>query len=89
MEPDEREYARWVGAHVTRLRKQLGLTQAELATKVGLEEASSLQRIEHGRRPPSFKRLVALARELKVPASVLLTPTVPNPPQSGRPRGRS
>jgi predicted transcriptional regulator/transcriptional regulator with XRE-family HTH domain len=49
-----------LGAKVRALRRQQGLTQAQLATRLGIS-ASYLNLIEHGRRPLSAPLLIRLA----------------------------
>ena len=54
-----------------RLREERGLTQAALATKVGMSRAY-LARLEMGRHDPPLSRLRKLAKALKVPIERLL-----------------
>lgn len=55
--------ARTVGANIARRRRHCGMTQAELAEKLGTG-ADSLSRIEKGVVAPRFGRLEQIAREL-------------------------
>lgn len=52
-----------VGANIARRRRHCGMTQAELAEKLGTG-ADSLSRIEKGVVAPRFGRLEQIAREL-------------------------
>lgn len=60
-----------LGATVRVRRRQLGLTQAELAREVGISRAS-LASIEIGRQGVSVHRLYVLAEKLGVEAKALL-----------------
>jgi transcriptional regulator with XRE-family HTH domain len=59
-----------IGALVRRARARRGLTQEELAGRVGLA-VQSLCRIERGRALPSVSTLAALVRELGLPVGPL------------------
>ena len=61
-----------LGRRISALRKQRGLSQAELANRLGIS-ASAMGMYEQGRREPSANTLVALARELQVTTDFLLT----------------
>jgi len=54
-----------VGKQICKLRKQLKLTQASLASIAGMEE-SALQRIEAGRTNPTIKTLYKVSKALNV-----------------------
>jgi transcriptional regulator with XRE-family HTH domain len=54
-----------------RLREKRGMTQAALATKVGMSRAY-LARLEMGRHDPPLSRLRKLAKALQVPVTDLL-----------------
>lgn len=45
--------------HLTARRKRCGLTQSECAELVGLRRASTLSRLESGRREPDLRTLIA------------------------------
>lgn len=67
-----------VGQRVREARARAGLTQAELARRLGRElggscPASSIGRIEVGMRSPSLKTLFILARILGTTASALVS----------------
>ena len=61
-----------LGRRISALRKQRGLSQAELANRLGISP-SAMGMYEQGRREPSAETLVALARELQVTTDFLLT----------------
>lgn len=60
-----------VGERVSYLRENKGLTQAELAKRVGINK-SVMNRIESGERPIRDNEAVSLAKELEVTTDVLL-----------------
>lgn len=60
-----------LGQKIRSLRKQAGITQRELANKVGVTN-NYLSLIELGKKVPSLKRLALIADELGVQLSVLL-----------------
>src|SRR5262245_55265839 len=60
-----------VGMRVKSLRKQLGLTQKEVAERIAVTE-NYITQIESGRKVPSLKRLGRIAEELGVHTSTLL-----------------
>lgn len=59
-----------IGQNIKKLREQKGLTQTELAEKVGLERAS-LSNIECGRRWPGTDVVVRIADVLGIKVAVL------------------
>ncbi len=61
-----------LGHRISALRRERGLSQAELAHRLGIS-ASAMGMYEQGRREPSADTLVALARELQVTTDFLLT----------------
>jgi transcriptional regulator with XRE-family HTH domain len=63
--------AQQFGANVARAREQHGLSQSQLARKVGVVD-TYVSRIETGRAQPSFQLILALARQLDVTPSKLL-----------------
>jgi transcriptional regulator with XRE-family HTH domain len=63
--------AQQFGANVARAREQHGLSQSQLARKVGVVD-TYVSRIERGRAQPSFQLILALARQLDVTPSELL-----------------
>lgn len=54
------------GAAIRQIRKDLGLSEGELAHLAGLEHAASLRNIENGRRAPSLATLTKIADALDV-----------------------
>lgn len=68
-----------MGARIAALRKESGLSQAELAEKLQIS-ASSMGMYEQGRREPSGQMLVSLAQTLGVTTDYLLT-GIPAPEQ--------
>jgi len=66
-----------IGRRVAEARKELGLTQAQLADAVGIER-SVLAKIETGARRVSALELVAIARELRRRVEWFVDPGVPS-----------
>lgn len=60
-----------VGSKVRRFRRKMGLTQEDVAYKVGISRAY-MGYIEQGRNIPSLEVLEKIARVLKVKTSELL-----------------
>ncbi len=60
-----------VGSKVRRFRRKMGLTQEDVAYKVGISRAY-MGYIEQGRNIPSLEVLEKIARTLKVKTSELL-----------------
>lgn len=60
-----------LGFRIAALRRQLGLSQAELARRLHIS-ASAVGMYEQGRREPSLDLVVALAEELDVSTDYLL-----------------
>lgn len=61
-----------LGARIAALRRQAGMNQAQLAKILGIS-ASAVGMYEQGRREPSARMLLALARALGVSVDFLLT----------------
>ncbi len=61
-----------MGKRIRLLRKQMNLTQEELAAQVGVS-LSFMGHIERGTRQPSLDHLVRLSEKLGVSADFLLT----------------
>lgn len=59
------------GARLRKMRQLLGLTQAELAEKIGMSK-QAITLYETGRREAGYKNLVALSRALNVTTDWLL-----------------
>ena len=67
-----------IGPRIAALRRERGMSQAELAASIGLSP-SALGMYEQGRREPSADTMVALARALGVTTDFLLTGKVSAP----------
>ena len=61
-----------LGERIAALRRVRGLSQAELAGRLGISP-SAMGMYEQGRREPSVQIIIALARELDVSTDFLLT----------------
>ena len=61
-----------LGARIAALRKEAGLSQAELASRLQIS-ASAMGMYEQGRREPSAQMLVGIAQTLGVTTDYLLT----------------
>lgn len=64
-----------LGARIAALRRDAGLSQAQLASRLGISP-STMGMYEQGRREPSANTLIALSRELNASVDYLLTGTV-------------
>lgn len=60
-----------IGDNITRLRKALGITSAELGLRCDMDRADLIH-IEKGRGNPTIKTLTRIANELKVDLRDLL-----------------
>ncbi len=60
-----------LGKRIKQYREKVGLTQFQLAEKIGVSEFY-ISALETGRRNPGRKTLVKLANEMKVPIEALL-----------------
>jgi transcriptional regulator with XRE-family HTH domain len=69
-----------VGPRLRALRRQRGITQADLSATTGISE-STLSRLESGRRRPNLELLLPLARAYGVPLDDLV-----GAPRTGDPR---
>ena len=74
----DKQLARLVGARLAARRKALGLTQAALAERLGIEK-ESISRLETGFVSPSLGRLATLAEALDFPMEGLLRDVSPHP----------
>lgn len=67
-----KEVERQFGKRVRELRLAMGLSQEELAFKVGVHR-TYLGGVERGERNPSLKNIAAIARALDITLQELLT----------------
>jgi transcriptional regulator with XRE-family HTH domain len=74
-----------VGRRVAELRRERGLTQEELAERLGIAP-NNLQRIELGMQNLTMRSLVRLANELGVGLARLVEPPQNRTVRPGRPR---
>lgn len=56
-----------VGKRIQELREQKGLTQVDLAGKIGVFDTTNVSRIESGRTNPTLYTLYRVAEALEVP----------------------
>ena len=77
------DVVRHVGPRLRAARRQRGLTLEQLATAAGLS-ASTLSRLESGKRSPGLDLLLPLVRELRIGLDELIPSGVPDPRVSGR-----
>jgi transcriptional regulator with XRE-family HTH domain len=70
--PDPKALARLIGQRVRRLRGERGWSLSSLAARAGLGKAT-LSEIEAGRRNPTLETLYAIAAQLQIGLSELLT----------------
>lgn len=71
MTQDEKEYFKVLGSRVAHLRKELGLTQVQLAETLGISQ-QMVASYEVGRRRIPVSMLPSLAQALKVQTDALL-----------------
>lgn len=84
--PVDDDLRRAVGGRVAEARRERGLTQEQLAERVG-KSAKWVQRVESGTENLELDTLSTFANALATtPASLLLPPIVPRVIQAGRPR---
>jgi len=70
METAEDTLTRQLGKNIRSRRKQLGLTQEQLAEQIGVGH-QALSRIEQGKMAPKMERLPSLAKSLQCSVSDL------------------
>lgn len=68
------EYQQVFGKRVRELRKERGLSQVELASKVGIDR-SYMGFLERGERNPSLEMIAKIAEALSVTPDELLKPS--------------
>ena len=66
------ELLKTIGYHIKRRRKELGMTQAQLAQKTGYTSRSSINKIELGQTDLPQSKLVLIAEVLRVTTSYLM-----------------
>ncbi len=71
-----------LGQRIALLRRQAGISQAELAARMGIS-ASAVGMYEQGRREPSVDTLVALSEIFQVSTDYLLTGKIAAPREAG------
>ncbi len=67
-----------LGTHVRRRRKELGLTQDELAIRLGYTDGSTVSNLErdrHSHTKPTFWRLIRIAEALQESLDTLIAET--------------
>lgn len=64
-----------LGARIAGRRRELGLSQAALADRLGLASAETVSRYERGEREPRYTTLLRLADILETIAADLLPPS--------------
>lgn len=77
MTDDANSLTRLVGRNIYSKRKRLGLTQEELAERIGIGQ-QSLSRMEKGRIAPKFERLQIIADTLGCPVADLFRENDPD-----------
>lgn len=70
-EPEGRAFNRRLGAIIARMREEAGMTQTDLATRIGLTSRVSVSNIETGDRMVRAWDLCLLAEVFGVPVSAL------------------
>ena len=81
--PDERTFFQALGARVAQARKDAGLTQVQLAERLGIPQPQ-LASYEVGRRRVPVSLLPRLARALAMPIETLIADDGPPPPAPRR-----
>ena len=69
----DEEHIRLVAERIRAFRKELNLTQADVASKMNIE-VPNYRRLESGRHIPSFKTLLKVSAAFNVPVQDLLLP---------------
>lgn len=71
-EPEDQAVLRNFGIRVYAARKELGMTQEELAAKTGYADGSSIGRLENGEIDPPLTRIRKFSKALGVPIPELI-----------------
>lgn len=61
-----------IGERIKNLRKEKGLTQTELALKIGYKDKTALSKVERGLNNPYQSKIVALAEALDTTPAYLM-----------------
>lgn len=69
--PDPAALSREIGGRIAKRRKALGLTQANLAERIGVDP-ESVSRFERGKHLPSLPTLANIAAQLGTPVAALM-----------------
>jgi DNA-binding XRE family transcriptional regulator len=85
LDAEVRVLAQRLGANISRLRAERGITQEELADEADIAHRTA-RGIENAHYTPSFRLLARLTRALKVDVEELLRPTVFRRRAAGRPK---
>lgn len=73
------EMVRWLGLAIAARRRDLNLSQAEVAERLGMVSPESLSRYERGEREPRCTTLARIAAALDTRPSVLMQALDPRP----------
>jgi len=68
----KRQTPKYLAKKLTALRHGLGLSQGEIAKKLGVENRASISGYERGDREPPLPILLAYARLAKIPMEILV-----------------
>lgn len=65
---------------IKQLRTEAGLSQAELAERIGASDARQISRYEHGRITPSLDATIRIAQALNISLDYLAVENIPRRP---------
>jgi transcriptional regulator with XRE-family HTH domain len=68
----KREYPRKLARKLRQIRTRAGLSQSEIAKKLGVNDRASISQFETGKREPPLPVLLRYARLAKVSTDVLI-----------------
>lgn len=68
----KREYPRKLARKLRQIRVRAGLSQTEIAHRLGVKERASISQFESGKREPPLPTLLKYARLAKVSTDVLI-----------------
>jgi len=66
-----------IGLNIKHYRLSFGLTQIELAHRIGFKKRQSIDNLEHGSERPSLAKLFKIATALEIPVEFLLLTKYP------------